>query len=290
MLNSEQYASLPPPIPGGLPLLQNTTKGHQSEPNSPQSSRDKSPTMEHGVYIRVHKSLIQTTSSAATTSTFATHPSPTNPSSSHLYLIAGAIQDIERYAGTTLDWVIKIAHLICSPLRRGRVYTHTTGTIHAWYHQDRGMGWRLVAPGDPLVPGIYEFDADFSVVLSRLSQREAHSVTSVGSQSSSSTFRRHIEIREGGRCAASNLRQVLIATHLIPKRIGTEGVRSVVADFVGTLEAQHAHNFHAMIGILLTYALEKEVTQYMLGFYHIAVSNAVYIFNCLITQQVNPIT
>lgn len=67
-------------------------------------------------------------------------------------------------------------------------------------------------------------------------------------------------------------------------------VEPSVADFVGALEAQHAHNFHAMTGILLTYALEKEVTRYMLGFYHIAVSNAIYIFSCLITQLVNPIT
>ena len=32
-----------------------------------------------------------------------------------------------------VDWVIKVAHLICSPLRQGRVYTHTTGTPYDWY-------------------------------------------------------------------------------------------------------------------------------------------------------------
>ena len=300
VLSPEEYALLPPPIPGELPLLgaqQGTTdsEDHQSEPNLPQSSTkhgtgDGNPIMEDGIYIRVRWSLIQPTSPVATTSTVAAHPPTTNAPPSHLYLIEGTIQRIARYAGTTVDWVIKVAHLICSPLRQGQVYTHTTGTTRDWYHRDMGIDWRLVVPGEELLPGIYEFHADFSILLSRLSQRQSHSLTSAGAQSSASTFRRHLQTREAGRCGVTRLRQHLIASHLIPKRMGTQGAKSVVADFVGVQEAHYAHMFHEMIGILLTSTLDKEVDQYMLGFYHITVSNE-YKYISLITQRLdNPAT
>ena len=219
MLNPERYALLPPSIPGGLPLLgapQSPTEGsHQSEPNSPQQSStkhgagDKNPIMEHGVYIRVRRSLIQLPSTAATTLTTATHwpltadPPTTNLPSAHLYLIEGTIQDIGRYTGAMVDWVIKVAHLICSPFRQGRVYTHTTGTPYDWYDQDMGTDWRLIVPGDQLRPGIYEFDADFSIVLSQLSLRRSYSIPSTGAESIEKTLYQHLEICEGGRCGVT---------------------------------------------------------------------------------------
>ena len=201
--------------------------------------------MEHGVYIRVRRSLIQLPSTAATTLTTATHrpltadPPTTNLPSAHLYLIEGTIQDIGRYTGATVDWVIKVAHLICSPLRQGRVYTHTMGTLYDWYDQGMGTDWRLVVPGDQLRPGIYEFDADFSIVLSQLSLRRSYSIPSTGAESSEKTLHRHLEIREGSRCGVTRVGgRSLKASHLIPKRMGTEGAKQVVAAFVGAEEAR----------------------------------------------------
>ena len=193
------------------------------------------------VYIRVRRTLLQPASTPAATNQ---PTSTTSRPSAHLYLIEGTIQDIRRYAGTTMDWVIKVAHLICSPLRQGRIYTHTTGTPHEWYHRDKGPYWRQVVQDDQLVPGIYEFEVDFPIGLSRLNERLFHSITSMGDKSSALTFRQQIEIREDGRCAVTRLRQQLVASHLIPKRMGTEGVKSVVADFVGAQEAHYAHKFY----------------------------------------------
>jgi hypothetical protein len=35
----------------------------------------------------------------------------------------------------TVDWVIKIAHLLCDPLGAGQVFTHTSGTpLYYYYH------------------------------------------------------------------------------------------------------------------------------------------------------------
>lgn len=159
-----------------------------------------------------------------------------------------------------MDWVIKVAHLICSPLRQRRVYTHTTGTSHDWYHQDIGIDWRLVAPGDQLRPGIYEFDSDFSIVLSQLSLRRSYSIPSMGTESSEKTLHRYLEIREGGRCGVIRAGgRSLKASHLIPKRMGTEGAKQVVAAFVGAEEALHAHQYLPMVGILLFGPLASEV-------------------------------
>jgi len=85
------------------------------------------------VYIRVRRTLLQPASTPA-----ATNQPTTSPPWAHLYLIEGTIQDIGRYAGTTVDWDIKVAHLICSPLRQGRVCIHMTGTPHEWYYRDKG--------------------------------------------------------------------------------------------------------------------------------------------------------
>jgi len=119
MLNLEQYALLPPSIPEGLALLgapQSITEGsHQSEPNLLQQSSakhgagDENPILEHGVYIRVRRSLIQPPLTAAMTSTTATNrplttdPPTTNLPSAHLYLIEGTFQDIltPRWIGSS---------------------------------------------------------------------------------------------------------------------------------------------------------------------------------------------
>jgi hypothetical protein len=96
-----------------------------------------------------------------------------------------------------------------------------------------GTDWRLVAPGDQLRPGICEFDADFSVVLSQLLLRSSHSMPSMGVESSVMAFYRHLEIREGGRCGVTCAGgRSLKASHPIPKRMGTEGVKRVVAAFL----------------------------------------------------------
>ena len=68
------------------------------------------------VYIRVRKANLQTLD-------------PGQESTGHMYLIQGTFSDISRYAGTTVDWVIKIAHLMCDPLGAGQIFTHTSGAL-----------------------------------------------------------------------------------------------------------------------------------------------------------------
>ncbi|KAH9034902.1 hypothetical protein EDB85DRAFT_1889622 [Lactarius pseudohatsudake] len=46
--------------------------------------------------------------------------------------------------------------------------------------------------------------------------------------SSASTFHQRLQVREGHTCAVSGNRGAVVASHLIPRRIGTEGVQTVV--------------------------------------------------------------
>ena len=144
-------------------------------------------------------------------------PNPANPNPhanlnsnapGHLYLITGTYEDIQRYAGTTVDWIIKVAQLICDPLGGGDVYTHTTGTSSdcQWYPLHRTSAWQRVVQDDSLHPGIYEFvPSTGPILLSKISERKTHSVTTLGSLSSSATFERHIRLREGNACGVTRI-------------------------------------------------------------------------------------
>ena len=122
-------------------------------------------------------------------------PSPAR----HLYLIQGTLDDIARYAGDTIDWIITVSNLICDPSGKGHISTHTEGTPSYWYDRDRDADWRQVALGDALLPGIYEFKfvPNNRVTLSEICGRhQTHSVTSRGATASASTFRQKLDQRD----------------------------------------------------------------------------------------------
>jgi len=217
------------------------------------------------IYIRVRRTLLQSIPTGGVNL-------PTTPPSGHLYLIKGKIQEIRRYAGSTVDWVIKVAHLICAPTGVGQVYTHTTGTSEDWVGRDRGSDWREVCQGDPLLPGIYEFESSVPILLSRLSKRHTRSKTSSGSESDASTFSQGVTERDR-TCVVTGSPCTLVATRLIPKRMAADGVKAVVRQFVGAQVASHVHRFHPIIGICLNINLSERVGQYILGFYHNTVSH-----------------
>lgn len=236
------------------------------------------------IYIRVRQDKLL----PIPTSTDASPPDSLTPASPpglvhhrHLYLIEGTFTDISRYAGTTVDWIIKVAHLICDPLRAGRVFTPTTGTSADWYASDRAASWQQVFNGDRLLPGIYEFEPAGTIMLSKISERHNHSLTTVGSESSSTTFRRKITERDAG-CVVTRSPDSLVASHLVPKRMGSEGAREVVTRFVGTEEAIGIHRYNARIGILLMSTLDGLVDHYQLGFYRATVSQKIMVLIILV--------
>ena len=53
----------------------------------------------------------------------------------NLYLIEGKLDDIARYAGDIIDWIIRVSNLICGPSGKGDIYTE--GKPSYWYERDR---------------------------------------------------------------------------------------------------------------------------------------------------------
>ena len=117
------------------------SKGKQKAPESKADRMTR-------IYIRVLNTDI-------VDNTLNTDLDPSAPR--HLHLIQGTLDDIARYAGDTVDWIITVSNLIRDPSGKGHIYTHTEGTPSYWYDTDRDADWRQVALGDALLPGIYEF-------------------------------------------------------------------------------------------------------------------------------------
>jgi hypothetical protein len=208
------------------------------------------------------------------TSSSPQSPHPAHRQLRHLYLIEGTFKDIERYAGTTVDWVIKVAHFICSPSQAGagQVFTHTKGSIAEWLVVDRDSSWREVALGDTLHPGIYEFVLDTGPIeLSKICLHTRHSQTSLGTetQHNATYFCAQIQQRDGNKCVVSQMtgRRSLTATHLIPKRLGTDGARAIVTRFCGEQAVHDINRFDPRIGILLIKTVDGMVDMFELGFY-----------------------
>jgi hypothetical protein len=199
--------------------------------------------------------------------------SPGQLPSGHLYLIEGTLEEFTKFAGTTVDWILWIAHLLCDPLGIGHVFTHTTGTLLDWQTSDRNSTWRKVIHGDPLLPGIYEFESTHPIILSKISDRQSRSVTTRGSQSSASTFHT-LTLQRDAACVVTRVSSpvALVASHLIPRCIGSDGVKAIVERFVSVTEATGTHEYDPRIGIMLLSGLNCSVDVYEVGFYHITVS------------------
>lgn len=236
-----------------------TRKEGDEDPGATETPESES------VYIRVrHAVLLPIQTPTSTTS--PAYP----PLTGHIYLIEGTLDNIKRYAGGTVNWVVKVAQLLCDPLREGQLYTHTTETSSHWYTLDRTSGWRRVVLGDPLQPGIYEFEPVSPIHLSRIGERRNLSKTARGDEPSSAQFCEDLIARDG-KCVVCHTNPV-IASHLIPRRLGTDGAKAAVERFCGTRDAVGVHRFDPRIGILLFVGLAKYVECYQVGFYHAMVS------------------
>jgi hypothetical protein len=227
-----------------------------------------------GVYLRIARSFIH-----------PFHPpSPNLPTGllgndpnavGHLYLIVGSRQDISRYSGLSADWLAKIAKFICEPRQDGgQLYTHTTGTVDQWYDQDRTANWAVVAPGNVLEERIYEFVPSGPVLLTQYSDRHQSSRTQDAHLASSSTFRTQLQSRDAG-CVVTRYNLSVIASHLIPKRMGAAGASSMVSRFAGPHAAAGIHEFDATIGIMLLSTLDSLSDMYLMGFYHLQASHCI---------------
>jgi len=140
------------------------------------------------------------------------------------------------------------------------------GVSNDWYHTDRDTSWQEVVHGNPLLPNIYEFVTSHPITLSRISERHSRSVTTSGSQSqgNSSSFRDSLSDRDGP-CVVNGVGPT-IASHLVPRRVGSDGVTEIMEHFVGATETSGVYD--PQLGINLSMALDYWVDLYRVGFYH----------------------
>ena len=195
----------------------------------------------------------------------------------HMYLIEGTFSDIARFAGTTVEWIIRVAHLLCDPLGNVHVFTHTTGSLSDWYSSDRTPSWQEVTHGDQLLPGIYEIEITHPIVISQICEQDKISVTTTEPAFNATAFH-DLLIKCDAICVVSGSEAPLKASYLIPRHIGSDRARDIMEQFADVTEATGIHNYDPRIGIMLFKGVGYWVDHFQVGFYHIAVSHQMQLF------------
>jgi hypothetical protein len=185
-------------------------------------------------------------------------------------VIIAPLRDLRPFSGDTVDWLIRVARLIFEPLGTGSLYTFTTGTVESWLEREMVQGqWRVVQDGEQLMSTIYEFrsDSNAPITLTRLSLRQARSVTTNTSADRGQVFRDAL-LRRHHQCIISSVSHpaILIASHLIPRRLGDSGVQSVI-DLFTTLSTT-VNRYNPMIGVPLLQTIDTWVDGFKLGFWN----------------------
>jgi hypothetical protein len=102
------------------------------------------------------------------------------------------------------------------------------------------------------------------------------------------TFRECITLRDGDKCVVTNAQYFKQASHLIPKRLGSDGAVDIITRFSGTQAALGIDKFDPRIGILLSLQMDRLVDSYTAGFYHVAVSYPAYPIDLSIALPILP--
>ncbi|KAF9508913.1 hypothetical protein BS47DRAFT_1384578 [Hydnum rufescens UP504] len=171
-------------------------------------------------------------------------PQPLQPdpgTTGNLNVIIADLASLRPFAGNTVDWLIKVARLIFEPLGTSSLYTFTTESLDWWLGREmEPTSWRLVLPGEQLAATIYEFrpNNDVFVALTKVSARFPRSVTTATSRNQAMPFRTTL-LERHQKCIITGEEDPLslVASHLIPRRLGDAGVQSVFGRFTdGFLE------------------------------------------------------
>ena len=151
----------------------------------------------------------------------------------------------------------------------GTLHTFQSHNIQYWLARPKDSTWRAVQAGEPLSATIYEYcrpDQQF-IQPTRISLRQARSLTPVTSQNQAAAFRTTVFNRHPA-CVISGipLPRLLTASHLMPKRLGDAAIQSVFTTFTGLNTP--VRRFHEFMGITLSKNLDSLVDNYELGFWH----------------------
>jgi hypothetical protein len=151
----------------------------------------------------------------------------------------------------------------------GTLHTFQSHSVQYWLARPKDNTWRAVQAGEPLSATIYEYcrPNQQSMQPTRISLRQAKSLTTVTSQTQSAAFRTTLFKRHPA-CVISEipLPRLLTASRLMPKRLGDAAIQSVFTTFTGLNTP--VRRFHEFMGITLSRNLDSLVDNYELGFWH----------------------
>ena len=164
---------------------------------------------------------------------------------------------------------MRAAQLILELLGTSSLYTPISGSADYWLDKDFILSqWRQVQAGERLRPAIYEFRPNAPVTPSKLSHRQAQSIISDASAPRADAFRNEL-LQRDLTCVITRepiLPQILVASHLVPKRLGDAGVQSVIQRFTGSNTI--VRRFDPRLGVLLSTNLDCLVDGFEIGFWN----------------------
>jgi hypothetical protein len=223
------------------------------------------------LHLRVNKKLILLFPAETTNQPSLQPVNPPPETQGNLYVITAELNDIQPFAGQTVDWLITVARLLFQPLGTSSLYTFTKGNVESWLDREMELSqWRRVQHGEQLRATIYEFlpNNNAFIALTKMSLRHARSVTTNASRDQANTFCDSL-LRRDQSCVISGhpLEASLVASHLIPRRLGDAGVQSAFERFVCTSTSVTRYN--PRIGILLFVGTDVIVDDFTAGFWYI---------------------
>jgi len=109
------------------------------------------------VYLRVNRRLLLLPNLPTANQP---NPQPSQPppgTTGNLNIITAELPDLQKFAGNTVDWLLRVARFLLDPRGVGVLHTFQTGSLQYWLDQEMDHSWRQVGPGDILLPTIYEY-------------------------------------------------------------------------------------------------------------------------------------
>ncbi len=193
--------------------------------------------------------------------------SPPLDGTGNLNVIAGPLLDIQNFAGTTVDWLIRVAKLVLDPRGAGALYTFQTGTVQYWLNQEMTDSWRQVAVGEELASTIYEYRRlDGQLMdLTRICDCQIDPVAAPTREEAE--FRKTF-LAQHTECIISRASydRILTASHLIPACLGDEVVQYIFERFTGLSNSVTRHHQSTVVPLNLFF--DAFVAAFNLGFWN----------------------
>ena len=178
-------------------------------------------------------------------------------------LLSAALGDFLPYVGQQQSkWLLDIAHDICDPRQK-------RGSLVVW--DGTGAVWRTVHPVDPLIPSmyIYEVQGNFSLSISKISQRRGKSRTLA--TGNASTMARNVSQRDdSGKCWVTRSDYSTVNSHVCPKRMGDHVLRVLYSKFISSPAPPALSIYDEICGISLNRNLDAAFVKYELGLQYVA--------------------